>query len=125
MAELTYKQLLKEVADVRNEVVRGAEAIRKESARIDDEAKDTASIAEMIAGMGVDTSTVAETRELSKIMAGLSKATIAYANAGDTTAKMADAAHQQARTTHAGIQEAYTRSPVDLQGLNREWLRQE
>lgn len=125
MAELTYKQLQREVTGLRNSVVKGAEAIRQEAHRTDGEAKDTGTVAETIGGMGVDTSTVAETRELSKIMAGLSKAAIAYTSAGDTTANLADAAHQQAATTHAGIQEAYTRSPVPLQGLDREWLRQE
>lgn len=125
MAELTYKQLLKATTALRDDVTKGSEASRGEARRIDDEAKDTDRVAEMIGGMGVDTSTIAETTELSKIMQGLSEASIAYASAGDTTAKAAQAAHDQTRTSHGGIQEAYSRAPVDISNMKPEWLRQQ
>lgn len=125
MADLTYKQLQKAVTDMRDNIARASEAIRVRAQQIDDEAQDTARTAEMIGGMRVDSETVAETSELARIMRGVSEAAIGYAAAGDTTAKMADAAHAQAKTTHAGIQEAFTRAPVDMSNLDREWLRQE
>ncbi|MFJ5294566.1 hypothetical protein [Streptomyces sp. NPDC088348] len=125
MADLTYKQLQKAVTDIKKDVTRAADAIRAKSQKIDDEAQDTSRVAEMIGGMGVDPETVAETRDLSRIMKGVSEATIAYASAGDTTAKAADAAYTQAHSTHGGIQEAVSRSSVDVRNLDREWLRQE
>lgn len=125
MAELTYKQLQRIVTDLAKEVTKGSDAIRSAAQRIDDEAQDTARVAEMIGSMGVDTETIAETHELSKIMRGVSEAAIAYASAGDTTAKAAQAAHDQARASHGGIQEAYSRAPVDISGMKRDWLRQE
>lgn len=125
MADLTYKQLQKTVTDLAKDVTRGSEAIHAAAQRIDGEAQDTARVAEMIGGMGVDTATVAETRELSKITQGVSEAAIAYASAGDNTAKAAQAAHDQARASHGGIQEAYSRATVDISNLKREWLQQE
>ena len=125
MADLTYKQLQKAVTDLGKEVTKASEAIHIRARRIDDEARDTARVSEMIGQMGVDAATVSETHHLSRVMQGVSEAAIAYASAGDTTAKAARAAHEQARTTHDGINEAVGRSPVDVHGLNREWLRQE
>lgn len=126
MTDLTYKQLQQAVTGLTTEVTRAAEAIRIRAQQIDDHAQDTARVAEMIGAMRVDASTVAETRDLSKIMRGLSEAAIAYASAGDTTAKAATAAHDQAHTTHNGINEAYSRAPVDnIHDVDREWFRQE
>lgn len=125
MADLTYKQLKQATAGLGKDVTRAAEAIRARAQWIDEEAQDTSRTAEMIGGMGVDPSTTSETREISKIMRGVSEAAIAYASASDTTAKAASAASTQAHTTHSGIQEAVSRSSVDVRGLNREWLRQE
>ncbi|MEU2873017.1 hypothetical protein ABZ769_28100 [Streptomyces olivoreticuli] len=126
MADLTYKQLQKAVTDLRKDVTRASEAIRERSRKIDEEAQDTARVAEMIGGMGVDNATTSETRDLARIMKGVSEAAIAYAAAGDTTARAAGAAYDQAHTTHGGIQEAVSRAPVDrVHDVNREWFRQE
>jgi uncharacterized protein YoaH (UPF0181 family) len=125
MADLTYKQLQKAVTDLAKDVAKGADAIRTVAQQIDEEAQDTARVAEAIGGMGVDRDTVAETSELSKIMRGVSEAALAYASAGDNTTKAAKAAYDQAHATHNGIQEAYSRSTVNISNLNREWLRQE
>ncbi|WP_331756592.1 hypothetical protein [Streptomyces decoyicus] len=125
MPDITYKQLKAAVEDLAKEVNRASDAIRARAQQIDEEAKDTARIAEMIASMGVDTETVGETRDLSRLMNGVSEAAIAYASAGDNTAKSASAAAIQAHTTHGGIQEAVSRAPVDVRGLDREWLRQD
>jgi hypothetical protein len=126
MADLTYKQLQQAVTELGKNVARASEAIRVKAKQIDEEATDTARVAEMIGAMSVDNATVAETRELAKITAGLSQAAIAYATAGDNTTKAAQAAHDQARTTHGGIQEAVSRSNVaGIHDVNREWLRQE
>lgn len=126
MADLTYKQLQKAVSTVRSDVAKAADAIRSRAQKIDEEAQDTARVAEMIGGLKVDNGTVSETHEVARIMRGLSEAAIAYASAADTTAKTATAAHEQARTTHSGIQEAVSRSNVTgIHNVNREWLRQD
>ena len=127
MADLTYKQLQAAVTAVAKDVTRASEAIRGEARRIDEEATDTARIADVISSLRVDKATVAETRELSRIMAGLSEAAIAYATCGDTTAKTAQAAHDQNHSSHDGIHHAVQRSSVgrDIHDLDREWLRQE
>lgn len=127
MPELTHNQLKKAVAGIAKTVARSAEAIRGHAKNIDDEATDTSRVAEMIATIHVDPSTVAETRELAKIMAGVSEASIAYAAAGDTTARAAQAAHDQARASHDGIHEAASRSSAgrDVYNVHRDWLTQQ
>lgn len=126
MADLTYKQLKKAVTDLGKQVVRDAEGIRNLAKQIDDEARDTARVADMIGAMNVDRDTVAETKELSKIMAGVSEAAIQYVSAGDTTAKTAKAAHDQAHATHDGIQEAVSRSSVTgIHQVHRDWFEQQ
>jgi hypothetical protein len=125
-AELTYKQLQKAVAELGKTITRDGEAIRGHAKTIDDEAKGTSRIAEQIGALRVDSSTVAETRELSKVMGGVSEAAIAYASAGDNTARAAHAAQEQNRSSHDGINEAVSRSNVSgIHDVDREWLRQE
>jgi hypothetical protein len=126
MADLTYKQLQSAVTDLKKNVTRASQAIQARAQTIDDEAKDTARVADMIASMQVDTATVSETGDLSRILRGVSDAAITYAAAGDNTARAAQTAHQQAHTTHDGINEAVNRAPVDnIHRVHREWLRQE
>lgn len=125
MADITYTQLTAAVAAMEKGIALAAGQIRERTDKIDEIAESTARTADGIASLNVDTATVSETRELARILRGVSEAAIAYANAGDTTTKAAAAAGAQARTTHAGIHEAYGRAPVDLSGVNREWLRQE
>jgi hypothetical protein len=127
MPELTYKQLQKAVTDLGKSIARGAEAIQGHAKAISDEAIDTARVAEMIGSMRVDNATVGETRELSKIMEGVSEAAIAYASASDTTAKAAQAVHDQNRTSHDGINEAANRSPVGraIFDVNHAWFAQQ
>lgn len=126
MPDLTYKQLQQAVTDLGKDVIRACDAIRTRANLIDEEARDTSHVAEMIAGMKVDASTVAETRELAKIMLGVSDAAIAYAYAGDTTAKAAKATHDQTRTAHGGISEAVSRSRVDgIHNVSPEWFRKD
>ncbi|MFE5482999.1 hypothetical protein [Streptomyces sp. NPDC056527] len=126
MAELTYRQLCKAVAELEQRVSRSAEAIHANAAWIDKEAQDTGRVAEMIATMNVDRHTVGETHALARIMRGVSEAAIAYATAGDTTAKAAAAVGAQARTSHDGIQESYSRSNVDgIHNVHRDWFEQE
>lgn len=125
MADLTLNQLKKAVSDVANRTARRGEKIRVLARHIEDVAEDTARVADGIGAMKVDVDTVSETQELARIMAGLSEAALTYASASDTTARRAQAAHDQAQASHGGIQEAFRRAPVDTRGLNREWLRQE
>lgn len=125
MADLTLNQLKKAVAGVANRTTRRGEALRTLARLTDEEARDTARIADGIGTMNVDVDTVSETQELARIMAGLSAAALAYATATDTTTRHARAAHDQAQASHGGIQEAVQRATVDVRNLNREWLRQE
>ncbi|GGS96219.1 hypothetical protein [Streptomyces violaceus] len=127
MPDLTYAQLAKATANLARDITRSAEAIRVHAKSIDEEAKDTARVAESIAALKVDAATVAETREVARIMAGLSEAVLAYATAGDTTARAAQAAHDQNKASHAAIGEAASRSPVgrEIYDVDNNWLTQE
>uniref|UniRef100_UPI003F49604D hypothetical protein n=1 Tax=Streptomyces sp. CA-141956 TaxID=3240051 RepID=UPI003F49604D len=125
MADLTYTQLVAAVAALQQGVARAAEQIHARTIRIEEIADDTARTADGITALGVDKATVSESSELARILRGIGIAAIAYASAGDTTARSAAAAGEQARTTHAGIKEQYDRAPVHLSSVNREWLRQE
>lgn len=125
MSDLTLAKLKKAVTAVANSTARRGEAIRTLAKHIDDEARDTARIAEGIGAMGVDKETVSETSDLSKIMAGLSEQSLVYASASADTSRRAQAAHDQAHASHGGMQEAFKRSPVDLSTVKREWFRQE
>jgi ribosomal protein L12E/L44/L45/RPP1/RPP2 len=123
--ELTYQGLRRAVMALSKDITRATSAIRVEAGRMSDEAKDTARIAQMISSMGVDADTVADATTLSKIMEGVSAEAISYISTSEMTARAASAAHDQARATHQGIQEAVTRSPVDVSSTSREWFRQE
>lgn len=120
---LTYRELLREARALARDVRRSTETHKRMADAMGTEAKDTARVAEQIAALRVDTATVAETREVSRIMLGLSTAAIAYANAADEASRAAAAAEREAVTTHGGIQEAADRSPVPM--ADRTWYRQE
>jgi len=125
MPELTHTQLKRAALALAKTVSRDAEVVRGLGKEIDDEARDTARVGDQIGAMRVDNATVGETRELSKIMAGLSEASIQYATGASTAGSRAKAVHDEAQRTHDGMQEAFRRSPVDLRDVNREWFRQE
>lgn len=124
MPELTFGELQKQVLDLAQEVTRDAEAITRNASRINEEANDTARIGDSIGSMRVDTATVGETSQLSKIMAGLSEASLTYAAKTNDTAKAAQAAKDQNQASHRGIGEAAGRSPVGaaIYDVKREWL---
>ncbi|MFD9249494.1 hypothetical protein [Streptomyces bottropensis] len=126
MADLTYKQLLRQSTALARQIVRDAEGIRKVSGQIQQEADDTSSISQMIAAMKVDPNTVAETTELAKIMRGLSDAAIQYAAGSDDTAKAAQATYDETRNSHGGINQAVNASNVTgIHNVNRDWFTQE
>lgn len=125
MTDLTYKQLQKAITDLGNSISRGADALCAAAQYTDQEASDTARVAEMIACMGVDTATVSETHELAQIMKGVGEAATDYLGASLNTVAAGKAAWDQARTTHSGIQDAYSKATVNLSGLNRSWLAEE
>lgn len=113
-ADLTYRQLLRETRALAREVHKDTDAHRRLAAKQDEEAKDTGRIAEQIVALGVDAATVAETREVARIMRGLSVHALAYATAADEASRAAKAAEHEAVTTHGGIQEAVDRSTVPM-----------
>ncbi|WP_042174529.1 hypothetical protein [Streptomyces sp. NBRC 110035] len=127
MPDLTYAQLAKQTAALARDVTRSSEAIRGHAKSLADEAKDTARLAESIGALKVDSATVAETRELARLMDGLAAGVIDYAAAGDTTARAAQAAHDQNQASHARIGEAAARSTAgrEVYDIDRGWLTQE
>lgn len=127
MPDLTYAQLAKATDRLAKDILRSAETIRAHAQHIDDEATDTARIAEAIGALRVDSATVAETREVARIMAGLSADTLAYATASADTARAALATHAQNKASHSGIGEAAARSSVgrEIYDVDRSWFTQE
>lgn len=120
---LTFGQLLRETRTLARAVRNGTETHRKLATTMDEQARDTGRIAEQIAALKVDTETVAETREVARIMLGLSTSAIAYATAADDASRAASAAEQRTITDHGGIKEAADRSPAPM--ADRGWYRQE
>lgn len=125
MSDLTYKQLLKSTSDLAQEVMANAQAVQADGQYVDNEARDTGRVADMIGSMGVDPETLGETRQLAGIVSGVSQGAIAYVAAADTTARTARAAHDQTRSSHGGIHQAYQRAPVDISNMKPDWLRQD
>jgi hypothetical protein len=120
---LTYRELLRQTRAMARDVRRATERHKKMATAMDRESKDTGRVAEQIAALKVDTATVAETREVARIMQGLSTSALAYANAADEVSRAAAAAERQTVTTHGGIKEAADRSPAPM--ADRTWYRQE
>lgn len=125
MPDITYRQLQRTVATFSKDVMQHSGMVRADAQSVDREATDTARDAEVIASLGVDSATVAETHELARVAADVSQAATAYAAAGNTTGKAAQAAGAQATASHGGIHEAYNRSTVDISRMKPEWLTQE
>ena len=125
-SDLTHARLKQAIANLAKAEAKDADAVRALARTINDEAQDTARIAEGIGALRGDADTVAETHELSKIMAGLSEVTLAYAAAGDTVSRQAQATHDTAGRTHDGIDEAFARSSAsDVYDLDQAWLTHE
>ncbi len=126
MPDGTYNQLLADVTTLSRQVVRDADALRAWGQHIDTEAKETGRIADQIGARRIDPDTVAETTQLSRLLSGLSEQAVAYANAGDTTAAAARAAHEQAKASHDRISEAVRASPAaNIADVPPDWLAQE
>ncbi|MFB8442727.1 hypothetical protein ACFC7A_27120 [Streptomyces niveus] len=126
MAELTYKVLVRRTQDKEKALARNAEGVKKAADNIKELADDTAGDADALGAKSVDRDSLAECQELAKIIRGVSEGALAYASKTFDTAKAAKAAGDQARTTHAGFQEAFDRSSVtDLEKVSRDWFEQE
>ncbi|MFD4224746.1 hypothetical protein [Streptomyces griseus] len=126
MAELTYKVLIRKTEAKEKALARNAESVKKAAEDIKELADDTASDADALGARSVDRDSLAECQELAKTIRGVSDGAITYASKTADTAKAAKAAGDQARTTHAGFQEAFDRSDVtDLENVSRDWLEQE
>lgn len=126
MAELTYKVLVRKTQDKEKALARNAESAKKAADNIKELADDTASDADALGAKSVDRDSLAECQELAKGIRGVSDGALTYASKTSDTAKAAKAAGDQARTTHAGFQEAFDRSSVtDLEKVSRDWFEQE
>ncbi|MEU4032446.1 hypothetical protein [Streptomyces anulatus] len=126
MAELTYKVLVRKTEAKEKALARNAEGVRKAAENIKELADDTASDADALGAKSVDRDSLSECQELAKVIRGVSDGAITYASRTADTAKAAKAAGDQARTTHAGFQEAFDRSDVDgLEKVSRDWFEQE
>lgn len=120
---LTYRQLLRDTRALAKDVRKAEERHKQMAREMGEQAKDTGRIAEQITTLKVDSATVAETREVSRIMQGLSQASLAYGTAADEASRAATAAEQQAVTVHGGINEAANRSTTPM--ADRVWYTQE
>ncbi|MYS33713.1 hypothetical protein K388_07197 [Streptomyces sp. KhCrAH-43] len=126
MAELTYKVLVRKTEDKERALARNAEGVKKAADTIKELADDTASDADALGAKSVDRDSLADCQELAKVIRGVSDGALTYAAKAADTAKAAKAAGDQARTTHAGFQEAFDRSDVtDLEKVSRDWFEQE
>lgn len=126
MAELTYKVLIRRTQDKEKALARNAEGVKQAADSIRALADDTASDADALGAKSVDRDSLAECQELVKVICGVSEGAATYAAKTADTAKAAKAAGDQARTTHAGFQEAFDRSSVtDLQKVSRDWFEQQ
>lgn len=126
MTELTYKVLVKKIQAKEKALARNAEGVKKAAENIKQLADDTATDAEALGAKSVDRDSLAECRELSKVIRGVSEGALIYASRTADTARAAKAAGDQARTTHARFQEAFDRSSVtDLEKVSRDWFEQE
>lgn len=124
--DLTYKTLVAQVDALAKEVALTGEALKERAQALDESAKETSGVANMIASLGVDPDTVNECRELANVTAGLSNSVTIFVASTDATQAAARSAAGQAHRTHAGIQEAVTRSQVtDICGIDRHWFEQQ
>lgn len=114
MAKLTYKELVRETRRLASDIRQATDTHAKTARQQTAEARDTQHIADQITMLRVDPATVAETREVARIMKGISDTALTYATACDQAGRTAAAAEQQAVTDHGGIQEAVDRSPVPM-----------
>ncbi|GAB2696093.1 hypothetical protein [Kitasatospora kifunensis] len=120
---LTYRDLVRQVKQLSKEIARDTSAHRALAELLKQEAQDTLRVAEQISTLKVDSATVAETSEVARLMNGLSEAAVSYATTAEEAGRQAQAAGEQARTDHNGIQEANDRSPVEM--ADRTWYTQE
>ncbi|MET8704208.1 hypothetical protein ABZW10_35960 [Kitasatospora sp. NPDC004723] len=120
---LAYRELKREVANLAKEVLRGAEHHKSLASRLAEGAKNVGRTADNIASLNVDTATVAETRELSKTMQGLSQSANGYATSANDASQVARYTERAAIRSHEGIQQAVDNAPVPM--ANRTWYTQE
>lgn len=127
MADLTFKQLQAATTALTKDILRCAEGIKQEAKTLDEEARDTARTADSIAALKVDKATIAETRELGKIITGMREAILEHATACTNTAAHAQAVHEQNQNSHGRLNEAVNRSPVgkEIYDVNRQWVMPE
>ncbi|MFD7448285.1 hypothetical protein [Kitasatospora sp. NPDC059827] len=121
--DLTYRELVRQVRELSRKVRRDTAAFQALATAQKEQAQQTGRLAEQIATLHVDAATVAETREVSRIMQGLSDAAIAYAASAEEAGREAVATERQAHTDHDGIQQAVDSSRVPM--ADRTWYTQE
>lgn len=123
MADITYKQLRREVQSFAKKVRKNADLLTEQAKGMERTANRTAKVGDMIAGMEVSTATIGEMRELSQTMRAAAKGATEFITASDGAARAADAADQQAQASHEGINEAVGRSPEHAG--KAAWYKQE
>lgn len=111
MADITYKQLRREVQSFAKTVRKNADLLTEQAKQMEQTANRTAKIGDMIAGMEVSTATIGEMSELAQTMRAAAKGATDFIAASDGAARAADDADQQAQASHEGINEAVGRSP--------------
>lgn len=125
MPELTYRQLRQALTELAADLAKSADVIHARAKFLEDEAHDTATIAEIISAMAVDNETIVETRELAMMMRGVGESAEDYGMTAWRTAKLADAANTTAHNSHGGINEAVNASTANgIHDVKRRWFHQ-
>lgn len=96
--------------------------------RLQEQAAGFTRTAQMIAVKRVDDDTVSETQEVAKILGQLQGDCDSVSSGTHDAVKLTQAALDQLKTTHDGIQEAMRRSPVNdrvLADLDPSWVTPE
>ena len=127
MPDITYRQLAKAVYDLAMASTRNADTITENAKWISEEARDTARDADQIGALRVDKATIAETRDVSNILKGLSDGVLNYAVAGHNTSKYASHVHAVNSKLHDRVNEAASRSTVgrEIYDVDNGWFTQE
>lgn len=124
MSELTHRGLLRRLTRLQQDATHVSELMTERAKAHRVVAEDTASVAESISAMGIDSATVQECGQLADLIAAVGEAQTQFASACADLPALAEAAVDTAKKTDGRIQEAFDASPVDASHVDREFFRQ-
>ncbi|RPE27308.1 hypothetical protein [Kitasatospora cineracea] len=121
--DINLRRLLRATQTLARDARRSANRHHQVAEQIGYEATEIGRVADQIATLHVDASTITDTRETSRILRDLHDAATGYRTCAQETARTAEAANTTTANTHNGIQEAHDRAPVPM--ADRTWYGQE